>query len=114
LNFVTILTGAARASVKNRYTTTTAIMKPRTLLALAFLFCLFALSSCAPGGPTFHQYGFFHGLLHGFILIFAVIGKMFGGQHGIYAIHNTGFFYWFGFLLGLLVFTGGGAASARS
>lgn len=90
-------------------------MKRSHLLpVIIILFCVFILSSCAPGGPTYKEFGFFHGLLHGFLLVFAVIGKMFGGHHGIFAMHNTGFFYWLGFLIGLTIFTGGSAASTRA
>jgi hypothetical protein len=83
------------------------------ILATVAVICLFVFSSCAPGGNTSKEYGFFWGIIHGFIFIFALIGKLFGGHHGLYAVHNTGFFYWLGFIIGLGVIGGGGAASRR-
>lgn len=75
-------------------------------------FVLLTLSSCAPEGHTSKEYGFFSGILHGIVIVFALIGKLFGADVGIYAEHNTGFFYWLGFILGIGGF-GGGAASSR-
>ena len=46
------------------------------------------------------------------IIVFSIIGKIFGANIGIYAEHNTGFFYWLGFILGIGAF-GGGSSSAR-
>ncbi len=80
-------------------------------LMLVFFVLLF-LSSCAPQGRTSTEYGFFSGILHGLIIMFSLIGKLFGADIGIYAEHNTGFFYWLGFLIGIGGF-GSGAASSR-
>jgi hypothetical protein len=89
-------------------------MKSKSLLiCISICLCLFTLSSCAPSGDTSKEYGFFSGILHGFIFVFALIGKVFGGDHGLYAANNTGFFYWIGFLIGIGVIGGGGAASRR-
>ncbi len=82
-------------------------------ISLALLLCLVVLGSCAPAGNTNKEYGFLSGIGHGFVFIFAVIGKLFGGDHGLYASNNTGFFYWLGFLFGLGILGGGGAASRR-
>lgn len=89
-------------------------MKNKTLV-LVIIVCLFTLASCAPAGHTREEYGFISGIVHGFIFIFALIGKLFGWEHGLYAANNTGFFYWLGFIIGLgLIGGGGGAASRRS
>jgi len=48
-------------------------------------------------------------LWHGFILVFSIIGKIFGSDIGIYAENNTGFTYWLGFILGIGILGGGGA-----
>lgn len=82
----------------------------KTLLLIAIM--VFA-TSCAPGGHTSHEYGFFGGIIHGFVFVFALIGKLFGSGYGIYAEHNTGFTYWLGFIIGLGGLGGGGAASRR-
>ena len=68
-----------------------------------------AISSCAPSGYESEEAGFFSGLWHGFILIFSIIGKLFGSDIGIYAEHNTGFTYWLGFILGIGILGGGGS-----
>ncbi len=74
----------------------------KKLLFVVAVFCAFLLlSSCAPGQSTVKSYGFFYGLIHGFIFPFALIGKLFNSSHGIHAMHNTGFFYWLGFIIGL-------------
>ena len=89
-------------------------MKRQTVFITAILFfVLCTLSSCAPEGHTYKEYGFFSGILHGFVFVFALIGKLFGADVGLYAANNTGFFYWLGFLLGLGVLGGGGAGARR-
>jgi uncharacterized membrane protein len=88
-------------------------MKKQTILTLiGAAFLLMFLSSCAPEGNTYKEYGFFSGILHGLVIAFALIGKLFGADVGIYAENNTGFFYWLGFIIGIGGF-GGGAASSR-
>lgn len=87
--------------------------KRSALISLLAIIVVIGLSSCAPHGDTVKEYSFFSGILHGFIFIFAVIGKLFGGSHGLYAENNTGFFYWLGFLFGLGIIGEGGAASRR-
>ena len=73
------------------------------------------LSGCAhqpPPLPMIHAPGFFSGLLHGFLVFFAIVGSVFGGVR-IYAFPNSGFWYDLGFFIGASVFLGGGARSAR-
>jgi hypothetical protein len=74
-----------------------------------FIIVIMAISSCAPSGYESEEAGFFSGLWHGFILIFSIIGKLFGSDIGIYAEHNTGFTYWLGFILGIGILGGGGS-----
>jgi len=74
-----------------------------------FILVIMAISSCAPSGYESEEAGFFSGLWHGFILIFSIIGKLFGSDIGIYAEHNTGFTYWLGFKLGIGILGGGGS-----
>ena len=88
-------------------------MKSKNMLIglLAFT-VIISLSSCAPEGYESQKSGFFSGIWHGLILIFSLIGKVFGADIGIYAEHNTGFTYWIGFIIGIGGF-GGGVNSTR-
>ncbi len=89
-------------------------MKKQTIFfGLCLLFIIISLTSCAPAGYVTHESGFFSGLVHGFVLPFALIGKLFGADVGIYAENNTGFFYWLGFIIGIGGLGGGGGAAAR-
>lgn len=83
------------------------------IIGIFLVFIMFAFTSCAPEHYSSKEYGFFSGILHGFVFVFALIGKMFGADIGLYAEHNSGFFYWVGFLIGLGGLGGGGAASRR-
>ena len=78
-----------------------------------FLLIVLSISSCAPKGSTYDEYGLFSGIWHGICFPFAIIGKIFGADIGIYAENNSGFFYWIGFLFGLSFLGGGGASSKR-
>ncbi|KGO90558.1 hypothetical protein Q764_00080 [Flavobacterium suncheonense GH29-5 = DSM 17707] len=71
-----------------------------------------SLTSCAPNNYTSSEYGFFSGIVHGFVFIFSLIGKLLGFNIGLYAEHNSGFFYWLGFIIGVGGL-GGGASSRR-
>jgi len=53
--------------------------------------------------------GFWLGLWHGFIAFFAFIVSLFKSSVGIYETHNSGFWYNFGFIIGLIGSHGGGA-----
>lgn len=78
---------------------------------LILLMTILSISSCAPEGKTYNEYGFFSGIWHGICFLFAIVGKIFGADIGIYAQNNSGFFYWIGFLIGLGGL--GGGASRR-
>ncbi|MCB9804219.1 hypothetical protein H6769_00975 [Candidatus Peribacteria bacterium] len=85
-------------------------MKNQKLIIGIILFLILTnLSSCAPSGYESDQAGFFSGVWHGFIIVFSLIGKLFNADIGIYAEHNSGFFYWLGFIIGIGGFSGGGA-----
>jgi len=90
-------------------------MKKNHIFIICFLiFIIINLTACAPNGYTEHEAGLFSGIWHGLILIFSLIGKLFGAHIGIYAEHNTGFTYWLGFIIGIGGLGGGGAASRRN
>lgn len=88
-------------------------MKTNRLISLIILLTLFLLSSCAPKGYTTEEYGFFYGLWHGFIFFPALFGKLFNFDIGIHALHNTGFWYWLGYIIGIGGVGGGGIMGSR-
>lgn len=88
-------------------------MTKQKILALLILFILLInISSCAPKNYTTNKYGFFSGIIHGFVFFFSLIGKLFGFNIGLFAENNSGFFYWFGFIIRISGF--GGGASSRN
>jgi hypothetical protein len=72
------------------------------------------LASCATQPPVtaVDPPGFFSGLVHGFLILFSLIGSTFT-DHRIYAFPNSGGWYDLGFFFGASAFLGGGAAGAR-
>lgn len=81
---------------------------------VALLLVLLAAGGCAhqpipvlPDPP-----GFFSGLLHGFLMLFSLIGSIFTDVR-VYAFPNSGFWYDVGFVIGASSFLGGGASSVR-
>jgi hypothetical protein len=86
--------------------------------ALAFAaVCLVALvlQSCATQPPpetVSNPPGFLWGLLHGFLILFSFIASLFT-DYRIYAFPNSGGWYDFGYLLGAMMFLGGGGAGAK-
>ncbi|NUQ23110.1 MAG: hypothetical protein HUU34_04105 [Saprospiraceae bacterium] len=75
------------------------------ILLLTALFFSFLLVSCADVEPINEclkgkEYGFFYGLLHGFITPISFVVSLFDDDVAIYAVNNTGGFYDLGFLLG--------------
>jgi hypothetical protein len=77
------------------------IFQKKAQLVILLIFIL-SVSSCAPEGRTYEEYGFFSGIIHGFCFFpFSIIGKVFGADIGLYAENNSGLFYWIGFLIGI-------------
>jgi len=92
-------------------------MKKRLTILYILLFLLIIMGSisCATHSPelmTDQPPGFLKGLLHGFIILFSFIAELFT-DYKIYAYPNSGGWYDFGFLLGVMIFFGGGASRAR-
>ncbi len=75
------------------------------------LVCGLVLASCAtqPIPAQIDLPGFWMGLWHGFISLFSLIASIFTDVR-VYAYPNNGGWYDFGFMLGILVWAGGGAA----
>lgn len=63
-----------------------------------------------PNGDTA---GFLRGLWHGFIALFTFIISLFNDNLGIYEPHNSGGWYNFGFILGVMIFFGGGGRAGK-
>ena len=83
------------------------------LLKLIFLiFLILMLSSCAAGDAQFtpeSPAGFWYGLWHGVISIISMAIHIFNSNVFVYEINNTGGWYDFGFLLGVICIWGGGS-----
>ncbi len=76
------------------------------------------LTSCAAGDAQFsadQPAGFWYGLWHGIISIISLVLQVFNDNVGVYEINNSGGWYDFGFLLGVIAIWGGGShASCKS
>jgi hypothetical protein len=81
-----------------------------TRLAAFALVGLVLFAACAPGDTRFsgeEPAGFWFGLWHGMIAVFAFIASLFSDNVAIYEAHNTGGWYDFGFLVGVTCTWGG-------
>jgi hypothetical protein len=95
-------------------------MKSSLTLFVILLLVLNILVGCAPGpnqlkGTANEQgstAGFWLGLWQGFIAPFVFVVSLFRSNLNIYAVHNNGAWYNFGYLLGLACFFGGGGNRA--
>jgi len=90
-------------------------MKVFSLLGI-FLVLLFVLSSCVAGPNTVEKTpdtegkiaGFWKGLWHGLIAPITFIISIFTKNIRFYEVHNNGFWYNLGFVLGAGLFLSGG------
>ncbi len=81
------------------------------------LFFLFLFSACAYDAPVEacldgEPFGFWHGLMHGFISPISFIISLFKEDVAIYAVNNNGNWYNFGFLFGASMILGGGSKAS--
>lgn len=80
-------------------------MNYKILFSLAFIALFFV--GCADvaqvqfTNPNEHIYGFWGGVWHGMITVPSFIGSLFDDSIAIYAVHNNGAWYNFGFVGGL-------------
>jgi uncharacterized membrane protein HdeD (DUF308 family) len=92
--------------------------KSRALKLIALVPLSIVLASCAAGNSQFSQEtpaGFWWGLWHGIISVISLIIHMFNESVVVYEIDNTGAWYDFGFLLGvILIWSGGCHAGCKS
>lgn len=95
-------------------------MKNSGILVL-LLVVLFIFSSCVAGPNEFEKTvnrdgkiaGFWKGLWHGLIAPITFIISIFTKDVRFYEVHNTGFWYNFGFVLGAGLFLSGGILGKR-
>ena len=79
---------------------------------LALIPLIFLLLSCAAGDTQFtveSPAGFWFGLWHGVISFISLIIHLFNDNVTVYELRNTGGWYDFGFLLGVICIWGGGS-----
>lgn len=89
----------------------------RFALAIIIVFSVAVVASCAPGpnsaqGVSSEAAGFWLGLWHGLISLFTFVVSLFNDKVSMYEVNNTGGWYDFGYLLGVMTFWGGGGGSA--
>jgi len=90
-------------------------MKSYNYQPLNFLFpipLVLLLSSCAAGDAQFtpeSPAGFWYGVWHGVISLISLIIHIFNNDIVVYEINNTGGWYDFGFLLGVICIWSGGS-----
>ena len=73
---------------------------------------LLLLTSCAAGDAQFthdNPAGFWYGLWHGIIACISLVIHLFNENVAVYEINNTGGWYDFGFLSGVIFIWGGGS-----
>jgi len=71
---------------------------------------LFLVTSCTAGDTQFTQdnlAGFWYGLWHGIIAFISLVIQLFNDNVAVYEVNNTGGWYDFGFLLGVIFIWGG-------
>lgn len=102
---------------------TPAPQRPARWGALLLLALAVALASCAPGpNPLVHHNapgaaplaGFFLGIWHGAIVWVTFFVSLVHPGVSVYEVHNTGWPYNLGFVIGAACFHGGGGGGAAS
>lgn len=94
-------------------------IKKNKLSTIAMLFAIaLMMTSCAEVSNiqecvSQDPYGFWSGLLHGFISPFSFFGSIFSDDIAIYAVNNNGGWYDFGFVLGSGILGGGVRSVSR-
>ena len=83
-----------------------------------FIISISLLTSCAAGDAQFTPEapaGFWYGLWHGVISVISLVIHLFNDSVVVYETNNTGGWYDFGFLLGVIcIWSGGSHATCKS
>jgi hypothetical protein len=95
--------------------------RSRSVLVVTGLAALVVLAACAPGanpllgtaGARDQPAGFLMGFWHGAIVWVTFFVSLFNHGVSVYEVHNTGWPYNLGFLLGAAGSMGGGVAGSR-
>jgi hypothetical protein len=96
----------------------------RTVLAIVLALGLLGCASQYAPERVADPYGFLSGVLHGALFPIALLGKLVSWLFSLFGVSvfdsvtiigrpNTGFFYYFGFVLGLGAFSGGSSQAGR-
>lgn len=85
--------------------------KPLIFFVLIVVAVLLASCASQPTPTAYDPPSFFMGIVHGFLILFSLIGSIFMDIR-MYAFPNSGVMYDFGYLIGAAMFLGGGGASA--
>jgi len=94
----------------------------RKVFVLGFLvIVLFLLTACVAGpnelintvNPEGNVAGFWKGLWHGFIAFFTFLVSLFNENVKVYEVHNSGGWYDFGFIFGVMMFFGGSNGAGK-
>jgi hypothetical protein len=83
------------------------------LSKVCLIVAIVLLAGCAAGDPRFTAStpaGFWQGLWHGIISVITLIIGVFSDTVRVYEVQNTGGWYDFGFLCGVICIWGGGGA----
>ena len=84
--------------------------KEKTLFLILLFISIMLLTSCTPGGGANNPddlAGFFMGIWHGWIAPVSLFMGFFNPEIRIYEIHNTGWWYDFGFYMAIISGFGG-------
>lgn len=82
----------------------------RYISFLSIVMAVMLLTACAAGNEQFttvEPAGFWYGLWHGAIAVISLVIHIFNSDVMVYEINNTGGWYDFGFIFGLLFIWGG-------
>jgi len=84
--------------------------KDSLVLIILIVLIVVTMTACMPGGGEFHKEnpaGLFFGIWHGWIAPISLIISFFHSSVRIYEVHNTGFWYDFGFYIAIISGFGG-------
>ena len=86
----------------------------KVIITCALIVLILTAISCAPGNVKYEAKpaGFWAGLWHGLICVVTFIIGLFTDKVTMYEVNNSGNWYNFGFILGVMIIFGGGSGSS--